>query len=318
MMVIAKDGAQGPARSRKGLIVLAILSICVIAGLVVWASRSSSSSKSNLGPQAKVLAAVTQEAAFSYSLRAAVTAEDEARTLAITDMAQALDLSIIVPGTPGALPTSAVTTGTASPELTRARVSWAKDHVDEVAMHDELYLLPSSRNAALSYLGFPTAARLAKRWSSIATSLQAAAGSVNTASYENLLNSIGLGPAASPKVKHFKKVHWEGRTLLSFSTQIRSSSMTCGMGEAHWLATTYVDPKSFLPVVAVLQGDGPFNPPNNPSTAGVLRATSTIRFSKWGKAPEALQPVKPLAIDLEVQRSMKRGMQSAAYAAIAP
>lgn len=270
------------------------------------------------GPQARVRQAVESSGAFTYEARTRNTPNDALRTATLLDMAQALDLPIIVPGGPGALGVGATVTGTVSPEVGVASVRWAAGQVELVGREGQTSFRPQNPEVARTFLGYDEAGRLAGRWLSVNNGLQAALATVNETSFANLLDVLGLRRASASRAKAFEEVRRYGRRLLRYRVRVTSASMTCGMGEARWRVATYVDPETLLPVEAVIRGDAPFNPPNAPSTSGIMRGITTIRFSRWGEGPSAGAIPATRPVDLPVQRVMRRGMQSAGYASIAP
>lgn len=294
-----------------------VVAACLVAPLLLGACGSDALPPS-AGPQARVRHAIEAKGAYSYTARTVGSPEDVARTAAIVDMAKALELPLIVPGGPGALPVDALVTATVSPELGSAQVRWPQGNVELIGAEGLTRLRAQNATVAKTFLGYEEAGRQAGRWLSVNNGLQAALATVNETSFANLLDVLGLRRASASKARAFHDAQLRGRHVLRYQAKVTSASMTCGMGEARWRVTTYVDPETLLPIEAVIHGDAPFNPPNAPSTSGVMRGTTTIRFSRWGEGPSAgaLPAAKP--VDLEVQRAMRRGMQSAGYASVAP
>lgn len=270
------------------------------------------------GPQARVRAAVEASGAFSYQAVTRSTPEDVARTAKVVEMAEALELSIVVPGGPGALPVDAQVSGTVAPELGTAEVRWPAGKVELIGAEGLTRIRPQNAKTATTFLGYEEAARQAGRWLSVNNGLQAALATVNETSFANLLDVLGLRRGSASKAREFHEVTRRGRTLLSYHAKVTSASMTCGMGEARWSVTTFVDPETLLPVEAIIRGDAPLNPANAPSTSGVMRGITTMRFSRWGEGPQVGPLPSALPVDLQVQRVMRRGMQSAGYASVAP
>ena len=290
----------------------------LLLGLLASACGTTTKLPASAGPQARVRAAIEASGAFTYAARTLSSAEDVARTAQLVDMSEALDLPIVVPGGPGALPVDALVTGTVSPTLGTAEVRWKAGTVEVIGADGLTRIHPRNATVARTFLGYDEASRLAGRWVSVNNSLQAALATVNETSYANILDVLGLRKASASKAKRFHQDQLRGQAVLRYEARVTSASMTCGMGEARWRVTTYVDPVTLLPIEAVIHGDAPFNPPNAPSTSGVMRGVTTIRFSRWGEGPStgALPAATP--VDLQVQRVMRRGMQSAGYAGVAP